>query len=279
MQAIYPISRYRRLEAGLQLASVKDTRQSLFEPYDQTSGFLTREPTVTETSLGTHSYAQPAIGMVFDNSLPGYVGPFYGRRYRLNVGQTIGDWRFTQATVDYRRYDHLFGPFTFATHALYFGRIGRDAQEFKVFLGHTDLLRGNTSGSYERNECLDPATLGGSQTGCIPLDRLIGTQLAVGSAELRFPLLNASLGFVPIGFPPIEGALFFDAGLAWDQNSTLKWTRAPGDDPLNVRTPLTTIGTSIRVNALGLAVVRFDYSFPRGRSVKGFWTVSIGPTW
>ena len=39
--------------------------------------------------------------------------------------------------------------------ALYFGRIGRDASQFRIFVGSTDLIRGNTSGSYRRNECLN----------------------------------------------------------------------------------------------------------------------------
>jgi outer membrane protein assembly factor BamA len=180
--------------------------------------------------------------------------------------------------IDYRRYDHLFGPFTFATRALYFGRFGRDADQFLTFVGHTDLLRGNTSGSYSRHECR-VANTPGTQTGCIELDRLVGSQIGVASAELRFPLRNASLGFIPVGFPPIEGALFYDVGMAWNGQSTLKFHRSPGDDPIRVRTPLQTIGASIRANVLGIAILRLDYSFPQNRpGVKGFWTISLGPT-
>jgi outer membrane protein assembly factor BamA len=222
---------------------------------------------------------QPSLALVFDNSLSGYVGPFLGRRYRFEVAQNIGNWRFTQVTADYRRYDKLIGPFTLATRALYFGRIGRDAQQFRIFGGSTELIRGNTSGSYQRNECANaPST--GTVTGCAALDRLVGTQVGVASAELRFPLINAKLGVVPSGFPPIEGALFYDIGVVRDVGTTLKWSYGPGEqsDP-NIRVPLQAIGASIRINMLGFVIVRLDYSRPLRRpGVGGLWALSLGPT-
>jgi outer membrane protein assembly factor BamA len=167
---------------------------------------------------------------------------------------------------------------TFATRLLYFGRIGRDAEEFRIFAGNTELLRGNTSGSYRDNECLnvdDP----GTQTGCAELDRLVGTQLGIVSAEIRFPILTPAFGFLPQGFPPIEGAIFYDVGLAWNENSVLKWSRAPGDDPVRVRAPLQTFGASVRVNLFGFAIARLDYAIPQNRrAVNGLWTFSLGPT-
>ena len=40
------------------------------------------------------------------------------------------------------------------------------------------------------------------------------------NAEFRFPLVRSlTLGFLPVGFPPIEAAIFYDAGLAWNANS------------------------------------------------------------
>ena len=179
-------------------------------------------------------------------------------------------------TADYRRYDRIVGPIVLATRALYFGRIGRDAREFRIFAGSTDLIRGNTSGSYRRNECLN-ANDANTETGCAALDRLVGTQIGVGSVEIRFPILNPSFG-LPAAIPPIEGALFYDIGLAWDDQSTLKWNRQAGDDPIRVRTPLQTLGGSIRVNLFGFAIARLDWSFPRDRpAVKGLWTFSLGP--
>jgi outer membrane protein assembly factor BamA len=165
----------------------------------------------------------------------------------------------------------------FATRALYFGRIGRDAEQFRIFAGSTDLIRGNTSGSYRRNECLN-ADDAQTETGCVELDRLVGTQVGLASAELRLPLLNPSFG-TPAAIPPLELALFYDIGLAWDENSTLKWKRNAGDDPIRVRTPLKTLGASLRTNLFGFAIARLDYSIPQDRPrVKGLWTFSLGPT-
>jgi hypothetical protein len=249
--------------------------QQIYEYYDPNTLNTTRDPSSSETSLGSASFVQPTVAFTFDNSLFGYVGPFFGRRYRLQASQSIGGWRYFEGLVDYRRYDRIVGPITLATRALYFGRIGRDADRFRIFVGSTDLLRGNTSGSYYRNEC--QVSQPGTFTGCAQLDRLVGTRIAVGSAELRFPILTPQIGG-PSGFPPIEGALFYDVGLAWNAGDQLHWTRKPGDDPLRVRAPLQTLGVSARMNFFNFVVLRLDYSIPQDRpAVKGLWTLSLGP--
>lgn len=276
-QASYPLSRFQRVEAGVQLSNVDDALLSIRQAYDPATSSGTRDAfLVTENRPGAN-FVQPSAALVFDNTLFGYVGPFFGKRYRFEIAQSVGTWRFTQATADYRRYDGIAGPVVLATRALYFGRVGRDADEFRIFGGRTELIRGNTSGSYLRNECRN-ASDGGTESGCVELDRLIGTQIGVATTELRFPLLDPSFGFLPAGFPPIEGALFYDVGLIWDGRSAVKWHRSAGDDPIRVRTPLTTLGFSVRTNILGFVVARLDYSIPQHRAgVGGLWTLSFGP--
>ena len=276
-QAYYPISRFRRIEGSLRVANVDDALLSILEPYNPVFGNATEDPTLETNNRPGVNYLQPSTALVFDNSLFGYTAPFYGRRYRLEFAQTLGDWKFSQVTADYRRYDGVLGPIVLATRLLYFGRIGRDADRFRIFGGSMELIRGNTSGSYRRNECLN-ANDAGTQTGCAELDRLVGTQIGVASAELRFPILTPQFGFLPDAFPPIEGAIFYDVGVTWDENSIIRWDRRPGDDVLRVRTPSQTIGFSIRTNLFGFAVARVDYSIPQERrSVKGLWTFSLGP--
>jgi hypothetical protein len=275
--AAYPLSRFNRIEADMRIANVNDAILSILEPYDRASGFATRDPELVTTGLGSVNYAQPSLAYVHDNSVFGFTAPLFGSRYRLEAAQVLGDWKFSQFTVDYRRYDKIAGPVTFATRVLYFGRRGRDADQFLIFAGSTELIRGNTSGSYRRNECRNAADAG-TQTGCFELDRLVGTQVAVASAELRFPIITPLQKWAPRGFPPIEGAFFYDVGLAWQAGNTLKWSRDPGDDPLSVRTPLQTIGASIRINLLGFVIARVDYSRPLKRpAVKSLWTISFGP--
>ena len=84
---------------------------------------------------------------------------------------------------------------------------------------------------------------------------------------------------IPVGLPPIEGAVFYDMGMAWDDASTVKWRRDDTDNPLLVRMPLRSWGGSIRANMFGLMILRFDYTKPLDRPRKqSYWTVSLGPT-
>jgi Tol biopolymer transport system component len=276
-QGFYPISRFQRIEGSLRVANVDDALLSVLEPYNPATGFATEEPRLETNNRPGVNYIQPAMALVFDNSLFGYTAPFYGRRMRLEFAQSIGDWNFSQVTVDHRRYDRIAGPIVFATRLLYFGRIGRDADRFRIFGGSTDLIRGHTSGSYRRHECLNTQDAN-TRTGCAELDRLVGTQLGVATAEIRFPILTPALGFVPQGFPPVEGAIFYDIGMAWDGTSKLRWRQQPGDTPSQVRTPLQTLGFTVRMNVFAFAVARLDYAIPQNRrGVKGIWTLSLGP--
>jgi len=273
--AYYPVSRFRRIETGLRFANVDDAILQVKEPFDPTTGFPTDDPFLDTQNRKGVTYVQPNVALVFDNSLSGYVSPFYGHRYRIEVAPSIGSWTFTQVTADYRRYDGLPGPFVFASRFLYYGRVGRDANEFRIFAGSTDLVRGNTSGSYRRNECLNAAQ-DNTQTGCRELDRLVGTQLALGSFELRMPLFNPSTSGAVI-LPPMEIAAFYDMGLIWDDRSTIRWNRLANDNGTTLRAPLKTIGASLRANLFGFAIGRLDYAIPLDRpAVTGLWTFSLG---
>ncbi len=274
--AYYPISRFQRIETGLRFANVDDAILRINEPYNPATGFPTDESFTETFNRAGISDVQPSAALVFDNSLFGYVGPFYGRRYRFELAQNLGGWTFTQFTADFRRYDRIVGPVVLATRILAFGRTGPDAEEFKLYAGSSELVRGHTSGSFRRNECLK-ANEAGTETGCAALDRLNGTQLAVGNLEIRFPLLNPSFG-TPAGIPPIEGVLFYDIGLTWDPNSTIVWRREAGDDPVNIRAPFKALGFGVRANLFGFTVLRLDFAIPQDRrDVGGLWTFSLGP--
>jgi len=278
----YPMNRFRRVEFGLQAVNVDDDQLEIVQPFSANTGIPTQAPFAVTRDLGNHSYLAPSVALVFDNSLSGWVGPLMGRRSRIEISQTVGGWQFTQGLLDYRRYDRK-EPFTLATRLLYYGRRGRDAEQFSFFGGNPELVRGHTYGSYNRNECLNVTDI---EDGCAG-NNLIGSQVAVFNAELRVPLLNAFLAFLPLPIPGMEAALFYDAGLVWDNSSTIKWNREPGDafsEPLTgtlreVRTPVQSWGVSIRGNVLGFMVLRLDYARPFGRpEVSHLWTLSIGPT-
>ena len=283
--ASYPFSRFNRVEFGLHVVGVSDAileQQVYFDPTGSSLGQSTRQTTV-HPSIG---YIAPTFALTHDNSLFGFVGPFAGSRYRLQVSPALGGWKFTGALADMRRY-FFARPFTLALRGLFFGRFGRDANQFPVLLGSTDYVRGYTPGSLIRHECYQQIVdiapliggLPGTNTGCPELDQLIGSRFAVANVELRFPLTRSlALGFLPIALPPIEGAIFYDVGIAWQDGSKIVGRRTAGEDPEVYRAPLQSWGGSIRVNLLGIPL-RFDYSKPLTRPYKvGYWTVSLGPT-
>src|SRR5438552_5645216 len=273
-QSSYPFSRFTRVELGGHFTNISQAllqQAFLVRRADQALLGVGEPVTVSGPSI---SYYGPQVALVHDNSLFGWVGPFAGSRWRFEVSPTFGSWRFTQGLADWRRY-FFARPFTLALRGLFFGRFGRDADLFPQFLGSTQLIRGYTAGSIINNECL------AATTSCPELDQLIGSRLAVASAELRFPLTRSLvLGFLPVGLPPIEGAIFYDAGLAWDSNSKIVGRRSASQAaPADVyRAPLRSWGGSIRLNFLGFVVLRFDYTKPLSRPHDNpYWTVSLGP--
>jgi Tol biopolymer transport system component len=274
----YPFNRFTRLELGGHFANISE--DTLKQDYfvDSSGALLQVNDPVTASGPSVNYYG-PQIALVHDNTLFGWVGPFAGSRSRFEIGPTFGAWHFTEGLADVRRY-FFTRPFTFAFRGLFVGRYGRDADLFPQFLGSTELIRGYTAGSLINNECLNVTTNSRGPTGCPQLDQLIGSKIAVFNAELRFPLTRSVvLGFLPVGLPPIEAALFYDAGIAWNSTSRVVWQRSAGEDPEVFRQPVRSWGSSIRLNFLGFLILRFDYTKPLNRDHNNpYWTVSLGPT-
>jgi Tol biopolymer transport system component len=277
-ESYYPFSRFSRVELGVHGVNLDIATLSFKDYYDLNSGLyeFSLEKTEHHRSLG---YVQPSVALVHDNTLFGYVGPFAGSRSRFGVSPAFGSKHFTTYTGDYRQY--LFArPFTLAIRGLIYGNTGRDGNLFPIYLGSTELIRGYTSGSIIKHECVTtPSVNPQSLTGCNELDRLIGTRIAVANIELRFPLTRSLvLGFLPVGLPPIEGAIFYDAGVAWNSGDVLHW-RHEASAGATDKAPLRSYGGAIRVNLLGFVILRFDVTKPLDRVYnKAYWTVSLGPT-
>jgi len=280
-QSYYPFSRFTRVEFGGHFSNISQAilQQGNLVAYDPGSGqnFLLGVGDPVTVNGPSVSFYGPTVALAHDNALPGWVGPFAGSRWRIEASPNFGAWQFTQGLVDWRRY-FFARPFTLALRGLVLGRSGRDADLFQQFLGSTELIRGYTAGSVINHECISSA----AQNSCPELDQLIGSSLAVVNAELRFPLTRSLvLGFLPVGLPPIEGAIFYDAGLAWNSNSKVLWSRTAAQEAQAglYRAPLRSWGGSIRVNALGFVVLRLDYTKPLSRSYRTpYWTLSLGPT-
>ena len=278
-EAIYPINQFKRIELGARLSNISES--ALLMQYDLLyGGYL--DSTV---NLASVTYIQPTLAYVKDNALFGYTSYFYGTRYRFEVAPAIGGWRYTELLGDYRHYQMITFPFSFAFRGMALARLGRDGGNFPTYIGSPDLVRGYTYASYSTSECSTPTST--SYSGCPQLDQLIGSRAAVFNAEFRFPLTrNLVLGFLPVGFPPIEAALFYDAGIAWNADSRVHLSQPSNPDYGVDRWPMTSWGVGIRVNLFGFTVLRVDYAIPLQRkyasgsgltSHGAYWIVSLGP--
>jgi outer membrane protein assembly factor BamA len=227
-------------------------------------------------------FAGPSAALVWDNALFGFTGPIAGRRYRVEVARYFGDVELNEVAVDLRNYWNLGGQHALTSRLLGIWRSGSSSDQFRVYWGGPYFLRGYDGTSFGREECLESAkrVVAEFVTGCPVRDQLIGSSLALLSTELRFPIFNfLDLGVVPLGLPPLDGALFFDVGAAFNSVGELVWRREVQEDPFTVRKPLASYGAGLRLNIF-YAVVRLDYAVPLDRPDHGggIWSLSFGPT-
>jgi hypothetical protein len=203
----YPLSQFRRLEASVSLA------QS-FKDIDITD----RERSTLLTNR---------LSYVKDNALWGMTGPVDGERLNLTLGYTTdienSNVNYYSLLFDYRKYLRLSQSLTLATRGQFFMNEGKNPRRF--FMGGTWSMRGWARNTFK------------------------GTKMWLTNAELRFPILNLYDKDLPLGFnyiiPGIRGALFFDAGNAWDNSDNYVETRG-------------SIGGSLKVNAFGFLILRYD---------------------
>lgn len=265
----YPFSGAQRVEvnAGLrQIGLAQDVTERLFS----LNGQQLTEDRTDIASVPTLSLATASAALVYDTSISGLTSPIRGSRYRLELSQSGGSLTYSGVLADVRTYVMPVRPFTFAFRGLYFGRYGRNAEDERLptlYLGYPGLVRGYEAGSFQAGEC-------GSQVdgSCPAFDRLIGGRVAVGNAELRFPLWGAFGGDRFYGPVPVELAVFSDAGVAWGRGASSP--RFSGGD----WEPVVSVGAAARINLFGYAVAEIDYVRPLDRPGRGWlWQFSLRP--
>lgn len=291
----YPFSTYRRIEFGGTLSQIK--RDQLFRGINVTRN----EPLNERIRIEEHKYLQPMAALVFDNTYFGYTGPIIGRRYRLQVSRTLGDYTFTEGMLDFRNYLNYKRTVVLATQVFGLARFGSDGDRFGYYWGGPYFLRGYDGGSFSDRECSRALGDSGEQSllACPAQDQLIGSSAALFRTELRFPVIKElQIGFLG-NFPPVDAVFFFDGGLAWDnrfryctdvnpvsgicnafeeQDVKLVWKRTPEQDPALFRQPLFSYGMGLRINVF-FAILRLDYAFPLNRPDRsGRFSVSFGPS-
>jgi len=285
--ASYPFSQFRRAEIGMSAVYFK--RDYLLRGVFRESG----RPVRRDDRIGDVVFYEPSAALVFDNVIFGWTGPVMGRRYRIQLSRTLGDYAYDELFLDLRNYWNLDQALVLAGRFVALVRNGPDADRFSLYWGGPYFIRGYdaTSFDYDGPECA-----GSGVAACPARDQLIGSSAAFMNLEVRFPVITElQLGFLG-AFPPVDAVAFFDGGLAWDNQvcTTLSvdptagcpgarpvhvvWERGEGQDPYLYRAPLFSYGLGLRLNVF-YAILRLDYAFPLTRPDRsGVFSVSFGPS-
>jgi len=206
---------------------IEGTAQAYYDEKERGGG-LTRHGFLT-----THS-----ISLVRDNTLWFPTGPRDGGRYNL-TGALTTNWNKGQtenvlASADFRRYLRTSQWTTIALRLQ--GRVSSGADPQRFAMGGSYSLRG-----YGRRS-------------------IYGTRMYLANAEYRFPLFDRLvLGPGTLELPGIEGAVFADAGNAWE-----KFERFPR--------PKGSFGLGLRMSLGGYFVLRYDLARQTDfQSIKPGW--------
>ena len=276
--AQYPFDRFKRVEFGLTYNHVDRATMVLARDISFIQNRASDWYVEDIRSEAGVSFIQPSLSFVTDNTLFGYTGPIMGTRARAQIEPAIGGLRWISYLLDARRYEPVvFNYITIAARA--FGRVmvGRDEEVLPGYIGHPSILRG-----YNRESYQEGCTFNDIGNPACSASRLLGSRIAVASAELRFPLVRQfQLGVLPLALPPIDGLVFYDVGMAWSTGDrTNFFSSVPEAQQASTRYPLRSYGYGVRLNLYNIALLRWDYAIPLDLDRrKGFWTFSIGPSW
>lgn len=242
---MYPFSRAFRFEVQGGVRHIFFDRRMTTRFFNFDTGDFLDETVEKLDSPSSLDLGEVSGALVYDQALFGPVGPILGQRFRFEGGQTMGSLGFATVTADYRRYFSPFRPVTLAVRAMHVGRYGGDSEDTRIsqlFLGYPSLVRGYDVDTFDAVEC-GPEI---AQGRCPSFDRLLGSRLLIGNAELRFPLFGVFSGDYSYGPIPMEGFLFADAGTAWKSGSTPEFSSR--------NAWVTSVGAGVRVNVLGYVV-------------------------
>ena len=274
---LYPLNRFNRFELGASFINVDRSAVFISRAVDFNTGFASSFFVDSIRGQGSLNYGVPSVAYVSDNAFFNSTGPFFGHRYRLQASPYIGKKGFVNYLADLRRYDAvIFSILTFATRFYADLSVGPGEQVMQKYIGYPDYIHG-----YDRENLTSSQCAAGASSNCLAAaTQLLGTRVMVGNAELRFPLIRRfDLGFLPIALPPIDGHIFYDAGVAWRDGQQLSLTRPANYNFDKQRYPLRSYGYGVRMNLFNIAILRWDYSVPRDSfNQKGYWWFSLGPS-
>jgi hypothetical protein len=225
LAANYPLSRFSRFESSVLL------RRSRGSPW----------------GASDLAYLGSAwLAYVVDKAVWGAEGPWDGWRLRAGLGHTVdlgeGEMSHISGHLDARAYWYFGHSLSYAGRILALDSEGPRPERF--YLGGLWTLRG------------------------YPRFRFWGSRALLVSHEIRFPVVDAIMLRTPFGLlelPGVRGALFVDAGAAWDGEFS-EWRGSTG---VGLRIPLGWV-----------TVIRVDFSRTTDfRSLSGSTAVQWGLGW
>jgi outer membrane protein assembly factor BamA len=173
----------------------------------------------------------------------------------------------------------LFNYVTFATRFTTSMSVGRDEARFPKWIGRPDFVRGYNREDIGTVGCTGLPSDNGSSCSSA---ELIGSRVAFGNAELRFPILRRYGNRTNLlgGLPPVDGLFFYDAGVAWSQGQSVTFTRGDSYNVDTQRALLQSYGFGLRMNLFGIAIIRWDWAVPVSRpGARGFGTWFFGASY
>jgi hypothetical protein len=288
----YPFSKIHRFEAGGAFSHYSYRLDRFNNFYQDQNGYpayylgSNREKVSTKDAtsllgvpLDPFSIWQVNASFIGDNSIFGVTAPLDGFRYRVGVEQYLGDFSFTAVTADVRKYWRV-KPVTFAARSYNYLRVGRDGENlYPLFIGYPYFIRG-----YEANSFYNSKK---QNTKNFDINQLSGSKMAVFNFEVRLPFTGPKkLAQIPSKFLFSDLNLFFDAGLAWTEDSKVSFKNQPDGSLLAngapyERVPALSAGVSLRVNVFGYFVLEPYYAIPfqRGDVNLGVFGLTFAPGW
>jgi dipeptidyl aminopeptidase/acylaminoacyl peptidase len=250
-QLRHPLSLFRRLE--LNASHVYIDR----EYYDPDTSGVYDDSKNQATVLG--------LSYVSDNTLWGITGPVNGGRSNFTIEHAFDlsdrSVSYTAFNADWRKYFKLGNGFSFAARLA--GGVSGGRTPKRYYLGGVPNWIG--SDLARENEIYTVQNLYFSQLS-YPLRgydyfELAGSRYGLVNLELRNPLIEYFALRFPLGLvlSHVQGALFVDAGAAWDKGQKLVLTEsAPGSRLKDLKVGY---GFGMRAN-LGFLVFRYDVAWP-----------------
>jgi Tol biopolymer transport system component len=272
--AFYPISTTRRIEMSASQAWYYFRRDIFHTYYNEFGLFVGQDREKGESPAG-FNLQRISLGYIGDNSYFGMASPMTGHRYRFSLEKMFGEIDMYNVIADYRNY-YFRRPLSVAFRASHFGRYGRNAQNnlfYPLYLGYPGYMRGYDYGSlYRRSDQIFGEDFS--------FDQLQGSRMLLGGLELKVPFTGPErLAVIPSRFLFTELNWFLDAGMAWNEGSTITFN--PDEMNGGTRYPVFSTGPSIRINLFGALILEPYYAIPFSMKERwpGVWGLNFWPGW